>query len=244
MADYLPPVVARLSMDLGDFASGVRSCYDVTIIDIDAPEGASPARTGDVDMAECLNCGGRIYRTNKYGYCTVKPECLRLYEVARGDTRHISKTACRICGELRCTTVNKAGVCRKNTCQAALKRERYKEDPSRYVEWTEANPARKMLHAARTRAKNQGVPCAITPEDIEKVWVDTCPVLGIPLHRNRGCLGPDSPSLDKIRPELGYVPGNIQVISNRANAMKHDASPEELLKFAAWVQATFGSDAQ
>jgi hypothetical protein len=49
-----------------------------------------------------------------------------------------------------------------------------------------------------------------------------------------------SPSLDRIKPELGYVPGNIQVISARANVMKNDATPEELLAFANWVYRTYG----
>jgi len=96
-----------------------------------------------------------------------------------------------------------------------------------------------MLRAARQRAAKRGIPCTISAEDIEKVWVDTCPILGIPLRLNEDKAGPDSPSLDKIIPSLGYVPGNIQVISNLANMMKHDASPEQLLRFAEWVQVTF-----
>lgn len=40
--------------------------------------------------------------------------------------------------------------------------------------------------------------------------------------------GPNSPSLDKIVPELGYVKGNIVVVSLRANQIKSDATIEEL----------------
>ena len=32
--------------------------------------------------------------------------------------------------------------------------------------------------------------------------------------------------------------GNVQVISNKANMMKQNATWEELRKFAAWVSAT------
>jgi hypothetical protein len=35
-----------------------------------------------------------------------------------------------------------------------------------------------------------------------------------------------------MNPELGYVPGNVAVISRKANLMKNDASSEELLAFA------------
>jgi hypothetical protein len=58
---------------------------------------------------------------------------------------------------------------------------------------------------------------------------DTCPLLGIRLEKNKR-KGPKatSPSLDRIDPGQGYVAGNVWVISYRANAIKNDASPEEL----------------
>jgi hypothetical protein len=66
-----------------------------------------------------------------------------------------------------------------------------------------------------------------------------CPVLGIPLKRNTGPVGRNSYTVDQIIPGIGYVLGNIQVISFRANAMKQDASPEELIRFADWVYRTY-----
>ncbi len=61
-----------------------------------------------------------------------------------------------------------------------------------------------------------------------------CPILGIELKR--GCEQKvANPSVDRIVPEKGYVPGNIQIISNKANMMKNSASLDELMKFAEWV---------
>jgi hypothetical protein len=91
------------------------------------------------------------------------------------------------------------------------------------------------LWAAQQRAKKKGFPCTITVDDIRAVMVDVCPVLGIPLEMSRDRKAKNSPSLDKIIPELGYVPGNIQVISSQANIMKADASFAELRRFARWV---------
>lgn len=51
--------------------------------------------------------------------------------------------------------------------------------------------------------------------------------------------GDHSPSLDRIRGDLGYVPGNIIVISNRANRIKSDASIRELRDIASFY-ATLG----
>jgi hypothetical protein len=43
-------------------------------------------------------------------------------------------------------------------------------------------------------------------------------------------------SIDRINPKLGYVEGNIQIISHKANRMKSNASVEELKLFARWVE--------
>lgn len=55
-----------------------------------------------------------------------------------------------------------------------------------------------------------------------------CPILGIPLVFSSSQL-PQSPSLDRIDNRLGYVPGNVQVVSWRANELKKDATPRELI---------------
>jgi hypothetical protein len=67
---------------------------------------------------------------------------------------------------------------------------------------------------------------------------DHCPILGLPLYRNVGgrAQGPNSPTIDRINPALGYVRGNVRVISARANSIKSDSTPEELLRVAAYMQ--------
>lgn len=86
-----------------------------------------------------------------------------------------------------------------------------------------------MRKNAKVRAKAKGIPFTITTKDI--VIPDVCPVLGVTLTRPDGTSrgpGDYSPSLDRIVPELGYVPGNIRVISYRANRIRNDATIEEL----------------
>lgn len=65
-----------------------------------------------------------------------------------------------------------------------------------------------------------------------------CPVLGIPLERNKnGKTGsPNSPSIDRIVPEVGYIVENVRVISQRANSLKGNATLEELEALTEYVR--------
>ena len=99
------------------------------------------------------------------------------------------------------------------------------------------SPRIRMWIAAKARAARVGVPFDIVVEDI--VVPECCPVLGLKLERNVGQSGPadNSPSLDRFLPQFGYVPDNIRVISHRANRIKTDATPVELRRVAAWIEA-------
>lgn len=94
-----------------------------------------------------------------------------------------------------------------------------------------------MLYGCRDRAKQRGLECTITIEDIESVMVDVCPVLDIPLTVNElGSSRDNSYSLDRIDNNKGYVPGNIQIISGKANNMKSNATLEELEALVAYMR--------
>ena len=54
--------------------------------------------------------------------------------------------------------------------------------------------------------------------------------LVLTIYHYEGVLGDDSPSLDRIVSSLGYVKGNIRVISYKANRVKSNATLEELRK--------------
>lgn len=78
---------------------------------------------------------------------------------------------------------------------------------------------------------------SITEKDV--FIPEVCPVLGIPLTFGLGkgegqsMMARDSrASLDRIDNDKGYVPGNVVVVSYRANRLKSDAKPSELLRVA------------
>ena len=95
-------------------------------------------------------------------------------------------------------------------------------------------PEYRMFCHAKENARKQGVPFSIELSDI--VFPEFCPIFNTPLNRNNTKTGNDSPSLDKLIPKLGYVKGNINVISYKANRIKSDASLEELTQLLDWLQ--------
>lgn len=95
-----------------------------------------------------------------------------------------------------------------------------------YKQWRESNPHAYLISRAKSRAKQQEIPFDITVEDI--VIPDVCPYLKTPFI----LCTMYAPSLDRINSSLGYIKGNVEVISRKANVMKNNATPKELLEFA------------
>lgn len=85
-----------------------------------------------------------------------------------------------------------------------------------------------MIWRSKSRAKKLGIAFNIVASDI--VLVEVCPVLGIKIDYDTRQTGyrSDAPSIDRIKPELGYTKGNVRVISARANMLKNNASLAEL----------------
>jgi hypothetical protein len=92
-----------------------------------------------------------------------------------------------------------------------------------------------MLTAAKAHAKKIQVPFAITATDLQP-YPELCPVLGIPLKYGYGKRSNNSASLDKFIPELGYVPGNVAIISDLANRIKNNATAAEVRAVADWME--------
>jgi hypothetical protein len=94
------------------------------------------------------------------------------------------------------------------------------------------------LERVAASAKQRKKEFDLTLKDLQ--MPDRCPVLGIPLDYGWPVTDINAvPSIDRINNEVGYMPGNIIVISNRANKLKNDATKEELLAAAHFWQGFF-----
>lgn len=105
---------------------------------------------------------------------------------------------------------------------AALDKAReYREDPEK---------RKKMQYQSlRAKAKKANIPFDLDFNDL--VWPTHCPILQVELTHSGGTSW-NSPSIDKVIPELGYIKENVRIISNLANTMKAHATKEQLLLFA------------
>jgi hypothetical protein len=90
------------------------------------------------------------------------------------------------------------------------------------------NPRQHLLSDAKGRAKRAGIPFTVTIDDI--TWVTHCPILGVELAyiKGDGKVRTNSATLDRRTNDLGYVPGNVFVLSHRANRLKSDATILEI----------------
>ena len=99
-----------------------------------------------------------------------------------------------------------------------------------------------MLSNARERAKKKGLEFDITLDDI--VIPKVCPLLNIPIIQAVGtkCATHNSPSIDRIDNSLGYIKGNVMIVSWRANKLKADASLSELQLLVSNLTFLFNND--
>lgn len=96
----------------------------------------------------------------------------------------------------------------------------------------------RLLQKARRRARDQGRVFTIVWRDVE--WPTHCPVFGIELNymgtiASKTC-GDAAASLDRRDNALGYIPGNVIVISARANRLKGDGTITEFEKLIAYMR--------
>jgi len=112
----------------------------------------------------------------------------------------------------------------------------------RYAKWE--NKIRYRLQRLSRKCEKLGLPFNLTVEHMETLKVDKCPILGVELDyqfsgraTGSGKLAANCWSIDRIIPELGYVVGNVQIISMRANELKRDATLEEMKALGEWAKS-------
>jgi len=189
----------------------------------------------------CDNCGLETFRTSS-GVCywiRNKPGCQKCNSgngkdvplgtrcqllISTGPAQSVPGKPGQRIVPANCSACGKKGLFRKSNF---LKGRANCKCATQTLDGQWQTPEGTMLASARVRAKKAGRDCTISIKDI--IIPAHCPLLGIEIipGATREQL-PQAPSLDRIDSSLGYVPGNVWVISHRANRMKTDATIEEL----------------
>lgn len=98
-------------------------------------------------------------------------------------------------------------------------------------QWADLPMEKRIYNRAKARAIKNGLAFNLELSDI--VLPDVCPVFNVPFEYGHRYW---TYSIDRIDPKLGYIKGNIQIISNRANVLKNDATLQEIEKLFLWMQ--------
>jgi hypothetical protein len=147
---------------------------------------------------------------------------MRQCELDDCSRKHYAKGLCRLHYKQKWTSENRGNPERYYAVSLLWKKQDYHKNPAFYI-WK----------GTKNRARRNGIIFEIDPSDV--VIPTHCPILGIPLFIGNTGFCNNSPSIDRIRPHLGYIKGNIAVISMRANRIKNDATFEEITKLQQWM---------
>lgn len=185
----------------------------------------------------CRACGKPIELPRPCGR-VVHPECKkrqkallakRHYEKRRKEYESEKYQARKLAGV--CILCDSPPVKDKTLCEAHLestreKRRKYLNKDLRIA----------ILQRVKARAKFRNIPFNLELEDI--IIPEICPVLGITLKKTvgQGKQTNDTPSLDRIVPELGYVKGNVIVVSWLANNIKGNFNADDIIKVGLWMK--------
>jgi hypothetical protein len=115
------------------------------------------------------------------------------------------------------------------------KRDR-ERDSKAQREWRKRNPFKFKCNSKRLDCIKREIPFDLTPEYLESIWSGVCPVLGVSLDILSHKDGLYAPQLDRIKPDDGYVEGNVVWLSRRANNIKGNATIAELEAVLEWMK--------
>lgn len=127
---------------------------------------------------------------------------------------------------------------RRNNCMPCASiesKERYENNKEEITQanniYRKNNYKDRMFCQSRATARRKGLEFNITREDI--VLPKFCKYLGVELTKEVGNgVVWTNYSVDRIDSSKGYIKGNIEVISRKANSMKNMATQDELITFA------------
>lgn len=174
-------------------------------------------------IGKCLLCREK-YKT-RYESTKNKGKCYTCGNDS-GDSRN-----CHICKEKYKIKAreNREKARKNNMCTSCYKRKSENNCTSCRIcldSRSKISVVTKLFSQAKFRAKKYNKEFNIDKSDI--ILPKFCPILNIELQENDDFCRDNSYSLDRIDNSKGYIKGNIQIISHKANQIKSNSTIKEL----------------
>ena len=97
-----------------------------------------------------------------------------------------------------------------------------------------------LAYAAKNRAKAKDLPYNINTDFVMELWEDQgmqCPISGrmfdLEAWGKKSQVNPDAPSIDRVDPSLGYVKGNIRLVTYLTNVCLNEYGHDYLLQMCS-----------
>jgi hypothetical protein len=90
----------------------------------------------------------------------------------------------------------------------------------------------------KSKCKKDNLKYDLDAEYLASIWTGICPVFKtnlIFIRDDTSSKNDDFAELDRFKPELGYIKGNVTWISARANRIKNNATIDDFLKIIDWM---------
>ena len=163
-------------------------------------------------------------------------EINRAFNPPRKSAKIKDKTKCRVCQQSHIVT---KGMCEKCSVKAGLE---YIRSAGTHKTIKRSDISRR-LGAIKNRAKKYEVPFNLTTDYYMKLWVEQegkCALTGRPMtHGQRLGTSLDNASLDRIHSGLGYVEGNVRLVTYQANSARGIGNDQDLFEFCEDVMSWF-----
>lgn len=119
----------------------------------------------------------------------------------------------------------------KYCCVLCLSRNEYNSNMFK-SEWR----LNKLCAMAKNRSKVKNLPFDLTKDYLISIWTGKCELTGVEFdlspYLKKGQVNPNAPSIDRITPHLGYVKGNIRLVSYHVNVALSEFGLENLIKLS------------
>jgi hypothetical protein len=100
---------------------------------------------------------------------------------------------------------------------------------------------------AKNRSKSKQLPFDLTTEYLHSLWIEqdgrcciTNEVFDLSRPTKQGSCRWNAPSLDRIKPELGYTQGNVRLVCYQINTAMNEYGLEQLIYLSRRVIETVG----